>query len=218
VLDEAVPALLVLVFARFRRMTVPDNMQRKVCLMPKLKRRPGLRAFVEYLEELAQQSDRGAAIMGAAFLDDEIAGLLAFFMDPKRLDSKRKKESALEYQIFHGTGPLSSFAARINLAFALGYIDESEYWDLHIVREIRNEFAHFSYKLDFSTPEIHGLCRALKLRGETIDVDAAGLPQSDDPRDVFLNVVHKLADHIRMRLFSKCSIIQSVLPKCPSKT
>jgi len=38
--------------------------------------------------------------------------------------------------------PISSFSARILLAFTLGLIAEDEYHDLEVIREIRNMYAH----------------------------------------------------------------------------
>jgi DNA-binding MltR family transcriptional regulator len=41
-----------------------------------------------------------------------------------------------------GTPPLGTFSARINVARALHLIREDEYELLHLIRRIRNEFAH----------------------------------------------------------------------------
>jgi DNA-binding MltR family transcriptional regulator len=45
-------------------------------------------------------------------------------------------------KIFDGYGPLSSFRARIDLAFAFGLIDHEIYDDLRIIKDVRNEIAH----------------------------------------------------------------------------
>lgn len=44
--------------------------------------------------------------------------------------------------IFNGYGPLASFSARIDVAYALGIIDQSLFKLLHAVRELRNSLAH----------------------------------------------------------------------------
>jgi DNA-binding MltR family transcriptional regulator len=46
-------------------------------------------------------------------------------------------------------------------AFALGLISEKTYRDLQILREIRNEFAHFSESVSFDTPSVRDRCREL---------------------------------------------------------
>ncbi len=85
------------------------------------------------LEEIENQSDRGAAIVGAAWLDEElIAAIKTKFIE----DEKPTKN------LFNGTGPLSSFSSKIELAYLLGIVNKNHYSDLHKIRKIRNEFAH----------------------------------------------------------------------------
>ncbi len=48
-----------------------------------------------------------------------------------------------------GNAPLGNFSAKINLAFRLGLISDKYASDLHIIRKIRNEFAHNIHGCDF---------------------------------------------------------------------
>jgi hypothetical protein len=89
--------------------------------------------------EMDTQTDRSAAILGGAFIDlaleDAIKTLLA--------DKKVKNEGTLFELLFNtANSPLSSFSAKIDLALALELIGPHTYDDLHIIRRIRNEFAH----------------------------------------------------------------------------
>jgi DNA-binding MltR family transcriptional regulator len=51
-------------------------------------------------------------------------------------------------------GPLSSFYGCIEMGFALGAFGPITYNDLHVVRRIRNGFAHAMVPLNFDTPEV----------------------------------------------------------------
>jgi hypothetical protein len=48
-----------------------------------------------------------------------------------------------EYELFDGAySPISTFSARIDLAYRLGLISMQFRRDLHLIRKIRNDFAH----------------------------------------------------------------------------
>ena len=63
----------------------------------------------------------------------------------------------LREKLFTGYGPLSSFSAKIDIAYSLNLITENLKGDLHILREIRNEFAHSTVMLHFDTDEMKAL-------------------------------------------------------------
>jgi Mannitol repressor len=74
--------------------------------------------------------------------------------------------------LFLGLGPLASFRAKTQLAFALGIIGPKTRHDLDSMREIRNALAHTGLKIDFDTPEVAALCgglHALSLVGKPVD-------------------------------------------------
>jgi DNA-binding MltR family transcriptional regulator len=62
----------------------------------------------------------------------------------------------------NSNGPLSTFAAKIRTAFALGIYRKGVREELDMIRYIRNAFAHAKEKLDFSTQEIIEGCMALR--------------------------------------------------------
>lgn len=112
-----------------------------------------------FIEEMNLQTDRGVAIVGVAWVEDEIALALESFL---------VSESNAWKRLFEGTGPLATFSAKIDLARLLGLITEAIRSDLHIIRDIRNEFAHqvahktdFT-KLSFSSAHLKDKCMALK--------------------------------------------------------
>lgn len=56
-----------------------------------------------------------------------------------------------------GRGPLGTLAAKIDVCFAMGFIDRPTWKNLHQLRKIRNEFAHSPEMLGFDHPRIKTL-------------------------------------------------------------
>jgi len=96
--------------------------------------------------ELEHETDRSIVIVAGAILDDALNEIIKSYLVP----SERK-----EWCVFSGgNSPISSFSARINLCFQLRIISHVMQRDLHIIRKLRNEFAHNPFDLDFSTPSV----------------------------------------------------------------
>lgn len=101
----------------------------------------GINAFIE---DFKKESDRAAVIVGAAKLD-----LLLFQLLQKvLLPSTTSTDDLLE-----GDAGLGTFHARIHMSHRLGLIDDQFARALHLVRQIRNAFAHepATTSLDAST-------------------------------------------------------------------
>lgn len=108
-----------------------------------------------FLKEFQEESDRGAALVGAALLDARIERLLLAHMLPGKFADDLVKG---------GNAPLGTFSSRIKACYALGLITTAEREDLHIIRAIRNEFAHKEHGLSFSDFKISSFCSSLKSR------------------------------------------------------
>ena len=107
-----------------------------------------------FLSEFQQETDRAAAVLGAAYLDQALEHLLR-----KRLLGGNK----LKGELLGTDKPLGSFSARIKVAFAIGSLHKAAYDDLEIIRRIRNEFAHQTMGFSFQRPEIVSRCQQLRL-------------------------------------------------------
>lgn len=109
--------------------------------------------------ELEGQSDRGAAIVGVALVEDTITTALYSYLGSHPKAWKR---------LFHGSAPMANFGAKIDLCRLLGLMSDHIYSDLHIMRGIRNQFAHQVMheadlsQLTFTTPHIKDKCMSLK--------------------------------------------------------
>lgn len=90
-------------------------------------------SFTAFVDEFKEESDRAAVILGAAKLDS----LLGQILDRRLLPSLGSTDELLE-----GDSPLSTFSARINTCYRLGLITADFAKALHLVRRIRNSFAH----------------------------------------------------------------------------
>ena len=103
--------------------------------------------------EIDRQEDRGAAIIAAAFLEDRLLFCLA--------NHFKNRDRFLENQLFRGLGPLSSFSAKIDIAFLLGIFDQEGRDQIHIIRRVRNAFAHTMTPLQFTSSNISDMCSNL---------------------------------------------------------
>ena len=101
---------------------------------------------------LDKETDRGSALMAAAFLDEFLKGLLQSFL----IDDKKSFDDLIS-----GNGALSTFSSRIELCYLLGLIPTKVRRDLHLIRKIRNEFAHSMDIIDFNHPPIASRCNEL---------------------------------------------------------
>jgi len=120
-----------------------------------------------FLSEFQQETDRAAAVLGAAYLDRALEHLLR-----KRLLGGNK----LKDELLNTDKPLGSFSARIKVAFAVGSLHKAAYHDLEIIRRIRNEFAHQTMGFSFQRPEIVSRCEQLQL---PVWFSQIGLPATD---------------------------------------
>jgi hypothetical protein len=116
-------------------------------------REENLKDFNAFLQEFQNETDRGAALVGAAIIDLRLQETLRAFMV-----SNNAADELLE-----GPGaPLGTFSSRIAATYALGLIDPHEKNECTMIRKIRNEFAHRAHGTTFSDPEIARHCRTLK--------------------------------------------------------
>lgn len=105
--------------------------------------------FKKFRKALSTESDRGCALFSAAYLDVSLGELLRCCM----VQNKKVDE-----ELFKGQAPLSTFSARIKMAYFLGLISQSERTDLEIIRNVRNEFAHHPEYIDFEVQSIRDRC------------------------------------------------------------
>ncbi len=89
--------------------------------------------YIEFLKEFKEESDRAAAILGVAKLDLLLYQILVKVLLPN---------AGNKDDLFDGEGPLSTFSAKIHLCYRMGLFDSAFARSLHLIRKIRNDFAH----------------------------------------------------------------------------
>lgn len=109
--------------------------------------------FMDALLEMHKESDRGAAIMGAALLEEGLENLLrAAMANP---DDKAG--------LFDDKGaPFGTMHAKTLSAYAFGLIGEPLTKDIEIVRSVRNQFSHALRPITFRTPSVSHTCLPLE--------------------------------------------------------
>ncbi len=109
--------------------------------------------FSAFLQEFQGETDRGAALVGAALIDLKLADTLRSFM---------VSPAAARSLLGGGMAALGTFSARIKATFALGLIDDHERGECDLIRRVRNEFAHRPHGVGFADPKIAALCGRLR--------------------------------------------------------
>jgi DNA-binding MltR family transcriptional regulator len=124
---------------------------------PDLESSPFWSEVVAFIKSLTPESDRGIAVLSAAFIDMELEKLLTrFFVDAP----------AVTKDLLGQSRPIGTFSSRIDLCFAVGLIGKATHRNLHLVRKVRNDFAHSGKPLKFSEPQIAARCREFAINDE----------------------------------------------------
>jgi hypothetical protein len=105
--------------------------------------------YKETNETLTQYTHTTAVVTAAAGLE----GMLELAIRSKMRPLKQK----MTERLFEGYGPLSSFAAKIDLAYALDITSTEINEELNKVRKIRNKFAHSIQAINLGSDEIRPL-------------------------------------------------------------
>jgi hypothetical protein len=89
--------------------------------------------FQKFFNEFKGETDRAAVILGAANLDSLFFHILKKLFVPVTGNVD---------DLLEGEAALSSFSSKIHLVYRLGLIDNHLSRALHLIRKIRNAFAH----------------------------------------------------------------------------
>ena len=125
------------------------------------------------IAELNGESERACAVVGAAWVEEALQGAIESVLHP---------HAEAHRSLLTGMGPLSAFAAKIDLACVFGFMTDSIRKDLHAIRRTRNDFAHViahkstQAQLSFESDFIRDRCLALNCVKHL---------QLSDPREAF---------------------------------
>ena len=94
------------------------------------------------LRGLAELSHAALAVAITANLEKCLFGSLTTAMP--------NLSGGVQSKLFEGYGALATLSAKIDLAYAMGLINQDLRRDLHVIREIRNAFAHTNALIHFN--------------------------------------------------------------------
>ena len=107
--------------------------------------------FLKISSQLRAESDRGTVIVAAAIIDEALEQLLKARLAPS---------NGRDDELFDSPyAPLSSFSAKIDFAYRVGVVAAEVKATFHLLRKLRNEFAHSSGNLDFGSQLVQSRIR-----------------------------------------------------------
>jgi DNA-binding MltR family transcriptional regulator len=132
-------------------------------------------------DEAIKQNDRTAAIVLYAALDDLIVHHMKWHL---RTGKKTEK-------LFDGNGPLANSANRLDLVYALMWIDTGIYQASHVFRRIRNDFAHNVVIASFDQAEVFDRIQSIEPKTSEDAISQEffskfSASRMEDPRKYFL--------------------------------
>jgi mannitol operon repressor len=137
---------------------------------------PHLRDFRDYLAALRKESDRGAALISTAMIDEQLK---------KCVQARLLDDDRVERLLCGFSAPIGTMSARCLTAFLLGTISEEEFSDIAVLRNIRNRFAH-DLRVSFTDASVIGQCKKLTFAAR--DYEGVTL----DARDQFMTAASAL--------------------------
>lgn len=124
------------------------------------------------MADLHTTSDRAAAVIGGSLVDVALT---------EALERLLHRNAKLTKKSFGPSGALGTFSAKIDLGYLTGLYGMKALRELHIIREIRNDFAHDLTILDFNDQSVFDRVKNL-IFGERYVKDTAD-DDKDDTRD-----------------------------------
>lgn len=113
--------------------------------------------FRDVVTALRDESDRGTIVLAASWLDESLTNIIKKLLKPSEKEDLLSPGKAL-----------GDFGTKIMLADRLKLINPNLVKCLTICRKLRNDFAHLSSELSFSTPSVKDRVENLFTLNESI--------------------------------------------------
>lgn len=105
--------------------------------------------LMEFDKEVANNSDRGIALICGSIMDKLLHDLLKMFFI---------KKNDIDNNLFKNGKPLGTFDSKMKTAFYLGLITKAELSNITYIQRIRNRFAHDIIGASFENEAIKDIC------------------------------------------------------------
>lgn len=149
---------------------------------------------------IRKESVRAKVILAVCYLDELLYQLIQMVLRPTDDDSDNLLDGP--------QAPLSSYSAKIELVARLGLISDENKKSLHLVRKIRNEFAHRLSKCDFSESKI------LSWNAELHKLNDVATPER---RATFASgAIGDFEKSVSWLIYQLKNIIQRIPTECPN--
>ncbi len=112
---------------------------------------PLLITYSDFIRLFHAETDRAAAVLAGSYIESYLGDCLKYYF----VDHPSTRS------MFENAGPLATFAARSNIAFALGLMTEETNSNLRYIMKIRNHFAHHPAETSFSSSPVRDWCSNL---------------------------------------------------------
>lgn len=96
--------------------------------------------------EMPDVPDMVAALLGATLVEHQVDQAIRAHL--------KHSDDRMWGRLTDPAGPLNNFSSKVSLGFALGLYDINIFENLHIVRDVRNAFAHARTLLTFQHPTV----------------------------------------------------------------
>lgn len=136
-----------------------------------------------FLHKLSAKGHASDVLLTAAILDQELRRAILQKMRPELSEKKQER-------LFEGYGPLAEFGDKIEVAYALGQINDDIYGKLRIIKDIRNKFAHLPRECTFWTGDISKLIAKFECKEKATHPEIFGMMAED----CFNYLARKVAD------------------------
>jgi hypothetical protein len=131
--------------------------------------------YKEMVEMFKGETDRGAAVLAGSYVENFLGIYLTACMTDQTVTDR----------LFGANGALSTFANRIDFAQAFGFLPPALCADLHLIRKIRNHFAHHPKNASFSHSPVREWVSSLASTKE-VNLGNGQMFKLDDPRTAYL--------------------------------
>ena len=107
-----------------------------------------LDSYTEFQKHYEGESDRSVVILAASFIEQTLEGHIRRML----------VDSPAVGKLFDGYAPLATFAAKIDMSFALGLAPTHVHEDLRTIKKLRNIFAHEAAAVNFDSQRVSDIC------------------------------------------------------------
>lgn len=151
--------------------------------------------FEEFAREFKSESDRAAVILGASKLDQLLGMILERYLLPCPVSNDH---------LFDANGPLGNFSSKIDFAYRLGLINSQYCKSIHLIRRIRNAFAHEVYgaKLNNGShrDRVKALVSPFVAHSWFLDIKKTYFNDEDEARAEFSSILSLMIVRLETRL------------------